>query len=825
MSSTFELTDEEREAFAAIATQNHGGGVEVGGDIRHTDEELAAFSEIKDLVGNLEPFSPNRPAAKRSLASQVNSKEGVPKWDAFKKSYKGTKVGELNYLRNEFGPGAVEPVYNKPRQIRDQRGGYQPDPDYKKEIINFAVRLPSGKVTLANPPGADWNDIAELGGPATEIAPGVAVGLATGGAGLLPALGAGALADLGGSVARQFVGSQVVPGEENMTAGDRITSAAINTAAAPAARLATKGAVAVGRRVFSPAHSALGWKAARAKVPTGSVVDADEEIVESALRIDGPPVTDPRTAATAAGNAAKAINQPATVRTAQEAARANAENLGPFRDLPFTPGQLGGGKEQLALEGLLRQKPGAMDAMGEGDLARLRFFDRAMDAQLNRIGPTVGAGEAVTRVGSVYGASVDRLLDIQEEITGPLYDVVDRASGAPSIRLRNTLAAIGSISEKFASAVGTDSADVARKSLMSRYTALVDRAGGNPDAVRVTARELGRDLSIYGKAARGSGSVIKDLDDRKANKAIAAQIFGALQKDLEEAAGEAQTRQANGRFMSRAEADSIQQAAMALREARDAWAWTSTIIETQKDKVLMRAAELVEAKTPEQLVQNIANATDRGGPVSARDIGRSVELMNQVDGGSEALAPLRRESIAKSLYDHARPRGVNPLAADGIQYEPALFARWYDDRRMVLRELFRGDPDGLRAIGQAANAARMLGAHAGIRPGGSQTALIGMFGRLFDAVSTVATDPGAAGREVILTLRARRLAKTFNDPEARNIFLGLADRPAKLKTEAGLAALARLKAILDRDEALGSAPEENQDQPQSAGYGNTIAPQ
>ena len=129
-----------------------------------------------------------------------------------------------------------------------------------------------------------------------------------------------------------------------------------------------------------------------------------------------------------------------------------------------------------------------------------------------------------------------------------------------------------------------------------------------------------------------------------------------------------------------------------------------------------------------------------------------------------------------------------------------------------IKALFHGDEAGWAAWQKAARAAQMLGDDVGIHAGNSQTAPMLAVKGLFEAMTTLGpravTAPIETAKEVAKTFSAKasaeNLAQVFNNPEARKIYLGLADPKRNTTREQVIAGMTRIRAVIERDHRLFS---------------------
>jgi hypothetical protein len=867
---------DDLEGIAAAA----GIGAPKSDQIGGTDEELTQRLAAADAPGGT--FNPDSKPPEFPVLRE-NSHETIPQGIRAKASFKGTQTGVLNYLRHQYGKDNVEPVLSKPKQIRDASGGYIPDPEYKPEIVNYRIRLTGadkdadgkeipGKVVMFDPKGFDFGDVTDLSGDTVEVVPSIvgsvvggAVGAAGGGTagsiagpagtaagaaagGTKGAMIGGAIGAGVGSAARQAIGA-MLPGDENMTATDRLISGGANVAGSVIGEgVGRLGSKAIGA-VLNPVERIAGRNAAREvvepvaqHVATDAVADAAaheapaaaEQVVGrkpfSMVPDEAAPV--PMQSQENAGSAAAGINS-GKLR-GREAAAGNMQ-LAKDTGIPFTPGQLTGGKEQIAFERTIAQLPGGRDIMHAGDVNRAKALSTFVDKTIKASsGESVGADAAARTVANARKVQMEHLAEMRTKAANAGFGAARAAGGEQKIvPINNTLRVIDELQKEYGGAISSDSADAITKKLAEIKKGLVgalDReevvttpgnayrtatsktvqVPGRAEDVRVSVQQLQNDLRNFGKQAAGAGSFIKDLHP-SVDRGLSAKIFGALQQDLGAAAdsGDGLLSKATG----------------GLKQARDVYRTMSQAMQEQDDVIFKRVTDLIDkGDAPEKLITALASGGDNGTFVPSQVKKTMATLIGTPSKpGINPTAGLNlRGAVLEKMIEGTRPNVNSALGSADVAISPKQFATMATKNANRIKALFHGDPEGYAAWQKAAQAARMLGEDAGIN-GGSQTAPMMAIRGLFDAMTTIGpravTAPIETAKSIIkegaAKANAKTLAQVFNNPEARNIYLGLANPKRNITREQVIAGMAKITAVIQRDKRLFSdAPDNGDKQPQ-----------
>ena len=205
-----------------------GFNVEKARAAGYTDEEIQGYLESKS----------------------VDTKSGGSFGDRLGSSFKMTNAGKVGYLESKYGKGNAK-------------------------ILNsgeVAFKNPqTGQWTQLDSEGFDLNDITDFAGDVPSMvgsAIGAGVGASAAGVGSVYGAAAGAA---GGNVVKQAV-SKLLPGDDNMTLGDRAKSTAIDA-----------GLGGVGQKVGNMIGTALSKNTARQLANSGLPPVVNIQVIEKAL--------------------------------------------------------------------------------------------------------------------------------------------------------------------------------------------------------------------------------------------------------------------------------------------------------------------------------------------------------------------------------------------------------------------------------------------------------------------------------------------------------------------------------------------------------------
>lgn len=417
-----------------------------------TDEEVFGAKELSDadVFGPQVGGTPLRADIPKSEQPGIGIRSGL--------SIKMTPEGQLGFLENYYGKGNVRLVpgeeswYNLPGRVLGgvlsawtigRYTGYQSAYD--------AGARPSDRWQVKEP-GRDWTDVdpsewsfAETGrefgdyaGDAIVVGPAFAAA-ATPGA-QAAALGAG-------SLARQGV-SALLPGDDNMTIGDRAFDVGLNAAIGGA----TQGLFNLASRYGTPAGVIAG------RMNTRSLADG-------------------------------------TARGVQ---------LEAMTGIPMTAAQQSGSKSLYMLESGLRQHIGSADIWAAQDKAAIRQAFLYFDNLANKIGAPEGQITVGNRMRDAFEAAVKRAFEARSKSGRAAFGAyAEAAKGTGRIPASNTISAMNDLIREF----GVPEAGPMASKLSSDLSSLKQTIGGG-----IPAERLPMILSRYSEIARGNGLLFEGME-------------------------------------------------------------------------------------------------------------------------------------------------------------------------------------------------------------------------------------------------------------------------------------------------------------------------
>jgi hypothetical protein len=657
--------------------------------------------------------------------------------------FKLTPKGQANYLRENYGVDNVFPVIEG------------------NKIKNFLVIDKNNQVLIADPEGPDFGDIADIVGEVVEAAPGaVTSGIGAAMAaqrGLPPSVGGiagGVPGDVLGSAVRQAV-SKALPGEDypDLTTGKALQQRAL------------AGAVNVGAGIVGEGAMA-GLKAAR-----GATMPWPRE----------------RRALTKQLRGGKTLEE---LEPAMRAGRRLEGEIG----TQYTPGQLTMTQAGLGYENMMGKKGVAADIMGEHKAKQISNLGRYLDNAIKAAAKTDTTPGAVGgRIKHSYEMYLKRL---SKERSATANKIFERANavvkGKRVIPLNETMTEIDDIIKNFTADVHTSSGNKVVDSLRRlksdlltgrrRLEEIAERHGitveeakamtGPAKDVLVSPKSLSRSLEMYGQAANGLGSVIKDLEDKSMDRRIARRIFGALRRDLDQAAEAPGTKG---------------QAADILREARNIYRDMSEIIDISKNNV---------TKTLTKMEDNAdLFAKKMGTAYSPQEIKNTLKIFDKADPD---LSQELRGAALKELVDAVG-------TTKGVVSPNKLLTMIYTPKhRQRILALFADDKKGLetlRRLATTAQGAKRLAAE-GSTVGKSPTQPLQWASRLATKLQIPIVSPALEGVLKVLSPLAdpEKFARVITDPMKRDLLLGIVD-PKGFPKIANINRMAvRLTALIARDE-------------------------
>lgn len=462
----------------------------------------------------------------------------------------------------------------------------------------------------ADSPNLNLHDIADTAGSAIQL--GAEVVGARGGKAIGAATGGGL-----GNLARQAV-SSVLPGEDQMTLGQRAGAVATDTALAGAGQAGVNTALKLADKV-RPGNFAARYVDKQYQIPFAKESEA------------------------------------ISAKTGQQ----------------YTPGQATGSKGLLTIEGLIRRHPLSADKMAEFDAKQL---DNSL-SNLNQTLDSMSAGSSVeglgTRVSDAFDSVLNKATKIRRDTAKADFGEVDKLSGAKGVvKPDNLLAEIDRLTEEFRVPGGGDASAALVGRLQSIKQELMKNAGvktresglldasGKPIISKtetapkvLTANETQRLLQVYGDALRGTGAIFQDLGTAQ-QRMIAGKLRDAVMRDVDAAASG-----------TGAEA----KVAGALKTARDNYRANSQAIDNLQSSVLGRMFGGTYDKAPERIAGALSNMK----PTELRE---SFAILTKADPG--AAQAVKRHLVEGALIKAGLPASANVPAAQvgsAQMFSPAKF--------------------------------------------------------------------------------------------------------------------------------------------------------
>lgn len=704
---------------------------------------------------------------------------GAPLATRFGAGIKKTELGQYNYLVNEFGEENVSEVYgNDGKSVVGFRWRTAPDQPWRMvDPAPGADRYRDGKdrgkwrSMLDDIPG----DIADVAGPMLlEAGPGAVLGAAGGAVGGIPgAIAAGAVGDAAGAVARDAVAERL-PGKEADT-GQRagLRDTAINVAAGGVANALPL----VGRFVATPARGIA------ARVAKESAFDP---LAHATLRETAEDLADETATGAIRGAAEDAAPEAARVATdaASDAASASARRpvaeiipertaLSQRTNVDLSAGQLTGSRELLMKEDALSAVGKYANEIGDAQMRRVRQGELHLRKTLGQRPDSLLAG---TRGADAYVNYTNQLDEARKLATRPLFAEADQLLGGRGIPTRN----FRSVAEALAGKDGAGSG-AGTKAIAARAREIVEELEANPN---VSASRLSDLLSEWGKAAQGGDLMaFKEADPRRA-RAASAKLFGALQKDLDDAATLGPSIEGRPRFNSsmqgpygRPSSGDPQAAASKLREARERFKELSVPIADAKNDLLENMVGLKEARKGDTIgasllqtrslnqIRHAIGTLNKADPVAARDLVIDA-LGSLVDAAKAGTGEANQAGVSVSMARFATSgranRGKVLALVSGLgdnDETKAIMSMWNDAVRVAEVISDRGLPPGSQTASRFFNAGEEASSVLrDARTGGITGAVAGAVER------TINKGP---------VLNGEKLAAIASDPEARDAFTSL----------------------------------------------------
>lgn len=382
-----------------------------------------------------------------------------------------------------------------------------------------------------------------------------------------------------------------------------------------------------------------------------------------------------------------------------KAAMAEGQALVQDTGVPLNAAQITKSPALLAMQERLKDLPGGAALLEKQRLGQIEQLHQGLQDTLksNITGP-----DAVKRVAAGYKALEKATNSQIANLAKRDFGLVDQLAGNKKfIPLDETLATIRSLRDSMRSAVQTSENRAALAQLSRLEKQLLGPAAkpsgllnqfGQPIAPTAaaaqpltTAGRLQNALSGWGYASRSSDTVFKDVG-RSESRRIAKAVFGALHRDLDNAA---------------AQAGKLGKVGQALSAARDNYAKMMAARSTMRDELLDSAVKAMSKNHPETFTTKLLSK----GAVSDQMIARTMGTVHAMD--AEAAQAFRAAGMTK-LLDSAAPKASSRLSQVGAKIHPSKLVDLDQKAGSRIAALFTGDPAGLAAYRKLVEVAKRM---------------------------------------------------------------------------------------------------------------------
>jgi hypothetical protein len=371
-----------------------------------------------------------------------------------------------------------------------------------------------------------------------------------------------------------------------------------------------------------------------------------------------------------------------------EAARASEAS-----GIPLTIGQETGNKVLTGTENKLRELFTSSGTAHRDALKQAQAGIDSVDKLAGQVANATGNPEQIgNRLRDAYKQTVSKLAGVRDAQAKTDFGEVRKIAGnAPVIKYKNTLDTLDKIIAENANVPAGDSTKVAaqaraiKDALEKQGTATID------DAMKTR--------SAWGKAARRTGNIFSDID-QNANQALAKRLFGAVNKDFDDASTAATP------------------IAQALKKANSNYAKASQSIEYVEKSALgkllgedvvdaMKSGQTISTKAPEMIAKRFLDAT----PSQARAI-TSILKRNAPDVMQEAKAFVLKNGLEQARNDTpgALPISFAKFRSQIDKVQPKLREMGFTDKEIqdikdITDTMARaGDKTGKNPSGTSASA-------------------------------------------------------------------------------------------------------------------------
>lgn len=410
------------------------------------------------------------------------------------------------------------------------------------------------------------------------------------------------------------------------------------------------------------------------------------------------------------------------------------------------------GDPALALaESKARQMGGAVGAATQAERrSRLRNTAQVFDMYAREIaGNTdrLGKAEIGEQFGTVVQKHLDELRELRSGVAAKMFGEAERLTGDKKVvPMRQTAQALNKLVQELRNPLAT-SPD---KALVSELRSLSDQIvkaaddGAPVDAV-FRIQELQNALASWGKKAASGGQGIANDADSGTKRYVASQIFGALQRDLDNAANSGASR--------------LGQAGEALVKARNAYREMS-------EEIANVSTEAIEKITKKVGTDSADTMTDRILGMSKQQIEGVFRVAQKAD--PDMANQMRAEMFQTLLERKGKPRpGAQELADLGVtELQPKGALGLLDRHWEKLQAAYAGNTKAKLALGEIAEGLRNLATGPGLE--GSQTAPLAaeMARDAASAVASRAADTIAPGGSAAIQKLGGLVAKLTNSEQA-----------------------------------------------------------
>ena len=449
----------------------------------------------------------------------------------------------------------------------------------------------------------------------------------------------------------------------------------------------------------------------------------------------------------------------------------------------FSPGQATGSGGVITVQGVARRHPVSEDRVAAFDLRNLDLAKTRLDKLMDSIDKTARGSEGA---GSVIWTAYDDVIKWarnarRAQAKADFGEVEKLSGGAARISTPELRSTVDKLIQDYTVPGGGD----ATSKLVGQLRRLRGELG---DATN--PQQMQRLLEVYGKAASGKGQLLHDIDTAQ-QRGIAGQMFGALNRDLDNAADEAlQAITATSGGGARAG----EEAARALVIARDNYRKASGHLDTLADTIIGRMFNSKGAVAPEAVAGKFLTAH----PSQIRTVVKILETSKP-----DALAAIQRNMIEEAM-DASKATVANAGTSGGAVtgsasiFSPRKFNSWIANQEERLAEVFANQPGALKDLRTINEAMGRLADRAGTD--GSPTSPLAW--ALDIARSTFSLTLAGMARAGGQIVAPAQLAKIMTTPEGRKALITMTATSSA--TKARTAAAATLGAIIAKDKAVTS---------------------